>query len=177
MKREKGKARRIINTLMPLTGVAAAVAVWWIASAVYANPVLFPSPADSLIRALELFPSDDVEIVISEVEKERGGISYTSDTIRHFLPIYGIDGKINFIIGDDLLSNLDKWYDYDFLKDHVRFLCFVRDGKSKHPVDADVVFFNNDRVISSSTDVRSGDLDMLSGRVRKYVEDNGLYRA
>ena len=25
MKREKGKARRIINTLMPLTGVAAAV--------------------------------------------------------------------------------------------------------------------------------------------------------
>lgn len=125
----------------------------------------------------ELFPSDDVEIVISEVEKERGGISYTSDTIRHFLPIYGIDGKINFIIGDDLLSNLDKWYDYDFLKDHVRFLCFVRDGKSKHPVDADVVFFNNDRVISSSTDVRSGDLDMLSGRVRKYVEDNGLYRA
>lgn len=59
MKREKGKARRIINTLMPLTGVAAAVAVWWIASAVYANPVLFPSPADSLIRALELFPSDD----------------------------------------------------------------------------------------------------------------------
>lgn len=124
----------------------------------------------------DMFPSDDIEIEISKVEKERGGISYTSDTIRHFLPLYGKDGKVSFIIGDDLLSGLERWHEYDYLKDHVRFLCFTRDGNLDGPEDADIVFFRNEKVISSSTDVRDGNLDMLSKRVRRYVEDNELYR-
>ena len=124
----------------------------------------------------DMFPSDDIEVEISRVEKERGGVSYTSDTIRHFLPLYGKDGKVSFIIGDDLLSGLERWHEYDYLKDHVRFLCFTRDGNYDRPEDADIVFFRNEKVISSSTDVRDGNLDMLSERVRRYVEDNELYR-
>lgn len=124
----------------------------------------------------DMFPSDDIEIEISRVEKERGGVSYTSDTIRHFLPLYGKEGKVCFIIGDDLLSGLERWHEYDYLKDHVRFLCFTRDGSHDGPADADIVFFRNEKVISSSTGVRDGNLDMLSERVRRYVEDNELYR-
>ena len=124
----------------------------------------------------DMFPVDDIEIEISRVEKERGGVSYTSDTIRHFLPLYGNDGKVSFIIGDDLLSGLERWHEYDYLKDHVRFLCFTRDGNHDGPEDADIVFFRNEKVISSSTDVSDGNLDMLSERVRRYVEDNELYR-
>ena len=124
----------------------------------------------------DMFPVDDIEIEISRVEKERGGVSYTSDTIRHFLPLYGNDGKVSFIIGDDLLSGLERWHEYDYLKDHVRFLCFTRGGNHDGPEDADIVFFRNEKVISSSTDVRDGNLDMLSERVRRYVEDNELYR-
>ena len=126
----------------------------------------------------DIWPEDDVEIEVSLIEKERGGISYTSDTIRHFLPFYAKDGKIDFIIGDDILANLDKWHEYSFLREHVRFLCFVRDGGSReYPKDADILFFNNSKVISSSSAVRCGEMDMLSKRVRRYVEDNGLYRA
>lgn len=124
----------------------------------------------------QMFPSDDVDIEISDVEMKRGGISYTSDTVRYFLSLYGVE-KINFIIGDDLLANLEKWHDYPYLRDHVRFLCFVRDGKISAPDGADILFFNNDKVVSSSSDVRDGDFSMLSKRVRRYVEDNGLYRA
>ena len=125
----------------------------------------------------DIFPSDDVEIEISLVEKERGGISYTSDTIRYFLPLYGKQDKINFIIGDDLVENLDKWHEYPFLRDHVRFLCFQREGAAvRYPEDADIVFFNNQKVVSSSSSVRDGVLDMLSARVRRNVEEKRLYR-
>ena len=39
----------------------------------------------------QMFPSDDVDIEISDVEMKRGGISYTSDTVRYFLSLYGVE--------------------------------------------------------------------------------------
>ncbi len=126
----------------------------------------------------DAFADDDIEIEISTIERERGGISYTSDTIRHFLPLFADGGKINFIIGDDLLENLDKWHEYEYIRENVRFLCFVRDGKArKYPESADVHFFKSRKDSSSSTAVRRGRVEMLSERVRVYIESHGLYRA
>ncbi len=121
--------------------------------------------------------SDNIDIEVSTVERDRGGVSYTSDTVRYYFDEYNEDGKVNFIIGDDLLENLELWHDFDYLKDHVRFFCFNRGGKRRDVDGVEIHFFDNEKVESSSTDIRSGDFSALSGRVREYVRNNGLYRA
>ena len=124
-----------------------------------------------------MFPLDGLEVEISSWEGEQGGVSYTSDTIRHFLPDIADDGRVNFIIGDDILPRLDGWHDYDYLCSHVRFWCFSRSGKASPPPGCDVVMIPSEILPASSTQIRDGDERMLSESVRKYIHEHDLYRA
>ena len=122
-----------------------------------------------------MHPDDALDIEISRWEGERGGVSYTSDTISHFFTEAEDDGMVNFIIGDDILPSLEKWHDYEYLRTHVRFWCFSRDTDAAPPSSASVIMIHTDTVMASSTAVRNGDLSMLSAGVREYVYDHGLY--
>ena len=125
----------------------------------------------------DLFPGDEINVEISQWEGEQGGVSYTSDTIRHFFPLIADGGRVNFIIGDDILASLTAWHDYDYLSSHVRFWCFSREGEAIPPDGAEVIMIKSSIVEASSTAVRGGDEAMLSGRVREYIHEHGLYRA
>ncbi len=124
-----------------------------------------------------MYPADALSVEISRWEGERGGVSYTSETIRHFFDQAEDQGRVNFIIGDDILPTLDRWHDYDYLKDNVRFWCFTRDGMAVPPASALVMMIRNDAVDASSTAVRNGNRRMLSRSVREYIDERGLYRA
>ena len=125
----------------------------------------------------DFYPEDDLYIVVSDWEGRQGGVSYTSETIRHFFDEVEDNGKVNFMIGSDLLPTLPKWHDWEYLKGHVRFWCFSRDGGSKDvPEGAEVVFVESPETEASSTTVRSGDFSMVSPQVLEYIEDAGLYR-
>ena len=124
----------------------------------------------------ELHPDDDLEIIVSPIEGERKGVSYSSDTVRQLLPYYGMDGRISFIIGDDIPKTLPLWHDWPYLREHVDFLCFRREGGAPCPDDAaSISYIESDILESSSSLVRSGDHSGLSARVRRYVEDEKLY--
>ncbi len=125
----------------------------------------------------EIYPYDDIDLDVSTIEGERGGISYSSDTVRALLPEYGVDGRIFFLIGDDILENLDKWHDFPYLKEHVTFVCFPRNGVERSTHGADVVFVEAPVFEASSTQARAGVSGMLSKRVSAYAEHHGLYRA
>ena len=56
----------------------------------------------------DLYPCDSLSIVVSDMEGRKKGVSYTSDTIRSLFPLLEDDGKVNFIIGDDLLEGLPR---------------------------------------------------------------------
>lgn len=62
MKKGKSKAGIIWRNLMPVVGVLGIIAFWWIASAVYGNVLLFPSPINALKRAFELLGSSDFAV-------------------------------------------------------------------------------------------------------------------
>ena len=124
----------------------------------------------------ELYPEDDLEIIVSPIEGERRGVSYSSDTVRELIPEYGVDGRISFIIGDDIPETLPLWHDWPYLREHVDYLCFRREGGAPCPDDgAHVSYIESDILESSSSSVRSGDHSGLSKRVRRYVEDEKLY--
>lgn len=120
---------------------------------------------------------DGPELLISDVEEKRGGISYTSDTVRYFLSKECGEGRISFIMGDDLLDGIERWHDYQFLKEHVHFIVFSRNGLKNVPEGLDATLFRSEVFDASSTDVRNGDFSLLTPRVLKYVSDRGLYDA
>ena len=125
----------------------------------------------------DIYPEDDLNIVVSDFEGARGGVSYTSETVKHFFQETEDGGKVNFMIGSDLLPTLPLWHDWEYLRSHVRFWCFSRDGGSRIvPEGAEVVFVESPETDASSTKVRSGDFSMVSPQVLEYIEDAGLYR-
>lgn len=48
-------------------------------------------------------------------EVERGGVSYTVDTLEHVTNVYGdrLDGKILFVMGQEIAAEFHKWKDAD----------------------------------------------------------------
>ena len=144
-------------------------------------PVPFEMRCEMLRLAIEdyhsLYPEDKLNVEISLYEGEKKGISYTSETIKAFYSEYEDDGKVNFIIGDDIIPSLSHWHDFEYLKSHVRFLCFTRFGSLEEGSGAEVIFIKSGVYHASSSEVRAGDLSMLSERVREYVRDNKLYGA
>ena len=124
----------------------------------------------------DLYPEDDLEIIVSPIEGERKGVSYSSDTVRELIPEYGDNGRISFIIGDDIPKDLPKWHDWPYLREHVDYICFRREGGERCPDEkASVSYIDSDILESSSSRVRSGDQSRLSERVRRYLEDEKLY--
>lgn len=125
----------------------------------------------------DMYPFDELNLVVSDYEGQKGGVSYTSETIRALFDVLEDNGKVNFVCGDDLLESFHKWHDYEYLKDHVRLYCFTRDMENSREVgDVEVIFLPSPVTEASSTEVRAGNLDMLTPSVREYVEDAGLYR-
>ena len=132
----------------------------------------------AILDYADLYPFDDLNIVVSDIEGRKKGVSFTSDTIRFLFDEIEDDGKVNFIIGDDLLEGLPSWHESDYLMTHVRFWCFVRDYASRPSLDGfEVHYIESGQTVASSTAVRDGDMALVSDSVREYIEENGLYKA
>lgn len=119
-----------------------------------------------------------LELIVSDIEIKRGGVSYTYDTVVEVLETFNVTGRLGLIMGDDLLPDLDKWYRIDELKELVDFVCFSRDKiiaperEGYHITQINSPIYN-----ASSTEVRNGDFSSLTQGVKSYVESHGLYKA
>lgn len=97
-------------------------------------------------------------IYVSDFEKEKGGVSYSIETIEFFSKKYGV--KPFFIIGEDSAINFDKWYRYKELKKLATFVVYprfrdsmLRSIKIKHPEF--IVLDDLPIVEISSTEIRN----------------------
>ena len=125
----------------------------------------------------DLYPLDDLCIVVSDWEGEQGGVSFTSETIKHFFDEMEDNGKVNFSVGTDIIPTLPRWHDWEYLKTHVRFYCFKRgEGATRVPEGVEIIFIPSPLTEASSTEVRKGEFSVLSPSVLEYIEDAGLYR-
>lgn len=66
-------------------------------------------------------------VTVSRYEINRGGISYTADTVAHLKKKYGCD-DIHVVIGSEELPFLDKWHNAEMLKESVSFYVVERLG-------------------------------------------------
>lgn len=68
---------------------------------------------------------DFPKVEICDFEINQKGLSYTYETISYIKELYNPE-KIYFIIGEDNLANLHKWYKIDELKQSVEFVVATR---------------------------------------------------
>ena len=125
-------------------------------------------------------------LFLSPIELERGGVSYSVDTLEALHHQY--DGaSFDWIIGDDNLPDLERWKDPQRLFALARFVVLTREESSPTPVldqhiaAGRIVFADNNTVHVSSTEirgrVRAGQtIDALvDPLVARYIHHYGLY--
>ena len=135
------------------------------------------------------------EIFVSPQELERGDVSYTVETLE-LLRRDHRDATLDWIIGDDNLSQLGDWKNIDRIFELANFVVLTREvaprlaanfesrvtTPEKRGRHGHIVFARNATVPVSSTEIRrrirAGEpiADLVDGRVSHYIEHNRLYR-
>ena len=111
-----------------------------------------------LEAALESYPF----IKIDRSEIERGGVSYTIDSVRHFKAKFP-DIDFHWIIGGDQGAQLAKWKDIQELGQLVQFIVVSRPG---YEIDTNKISAISGLQFS---EVRSRLLDIASTEIRERI--------
>ncbi len=131
----------------------------------------------------KIYPEDkDIEIILDTCEIDRGGYSYTYDTVRYIYENYNLTNKLGLLMGDDLVPTLTKWYNFDKLKELVKFIICNRNNEELEIDNLDYEIVNNVIFEDASSTIRAfvkenKDVSSLvSPGVYKYVKSHELYR-
>jgi len=117
------------------------------------------------------------QIWVTPMELERGGPSYTVDTLEELHRAY--DAEFDWVIGDDNVADFDRWKNPARLLTLARFVVLTRTGAQPDPR---FTYAKNDVVTVSSTEirrrVRAGEaIDaFVDPLVSRYIHHNGLYK-
>lgn len=123
----------------------------------------------------------NTDFVVDSCEIQRGGISYTIDTIEEIIKNYTITEKPGLLIGDDLVEGFRKWKEWETLLEKVDLIVARRSYKEEVSCDFKHTYLNNLIIPISSSDVRERVKKGLSFRyfvpetVYSYIKENGVY--
>ncbi len=144
---------------------------------------------DDRIKMCELC-FDNPLFKVSDIEINRGGKSYTVDTVRAIKELHP-ESELFLFMGDDMLLSFNKWYKFNEILSMCRIVTACRNenlsklsemkcyaekylGGSENVIIADCV-----PIEISSTEIRNnlknGVYDKLSDAVYEYIKIRGLY--
>ncbi len=143
------------------------------------------------LNMLQIALQDHPDMCISRIEIERGGITYTADTLDELLS-WNPGLKIYFIIGTDSLKSFDTWFRYRDILHSCTLLVADRNsdqrkrqlwsGKLFEQVpDTRIEFLDNEELAIASSDIRRqiacGHIPeaALPKGVADYIKEHGLY--
>jgi nicotinate-nucleotide adenylyltransferase len=140
------------------------------------------SPGGLRARMLRLALAGRTECEVDTQELERGGVSYTIDTIRNFqrrIP----GAEFFYLIGADHVAQLPKWRDAAELAGSIHFLVIPRPGQSEVPFPAPFhgQYLHGFPLGVSSSQIRERvsrglPVETLTGSaVAEVIRDNALY--
>lgn len=124
---------------------------------------------------------DKAELCLVEFERE--GKSYTVDTLRLLKKKYP-DDNFYIVIGGDMLSTLDTWYNWQELIKISKFIAFRRNGLSDFEKSykritnygADVFIVDSNITDISSTTLRKNiDKALLPSKIYDYIIKKEIY--
>jgi nicotinate-nucleotide adenylyltransferase len=133
------------------------------------------------LQMVELAIQDIPYFNVERFEMERGGVSYTYDTMKAMREREP-DVEFFFIIGGDMIDSLHTWYRIDELMELVHFVGVKRPG-SDAKTTYNVQMIDVPEINLSSTFIRKrlqqkGKLQFLiPAAVEQYIRKEGLYGA
>jgi nicotinate-nucleotide adenylyltransferase len=146
--------------------------------------------AAARVRLCRLAVADDDRFDVSTLEIERGGASFTVDTLRELHDVEP-EHELTFIVGGDMAQSLPAWREPEAILALARLAVAEREGvrrediarrlESLHGGDR-VVFFDMPRIDVSSSTIRRR---VAEGRPIRYlvpeavaaeIAEQGLYR-
>lgn len=132
----------------------------------------FVTPANHRLRMVELAIQDNPHFVLSTIETDRGGDTYTIDTLRTLRQEdleKGVQNEYFFICGADAVLTLPKWKNSRELVELATFVGVGRPGSSSllGSPEADALKAFTDKVSVIEIDA----VDVSSSEVRQNVKD------
>lgn len=128
------------------------------------------------------------DFVVSRMEVDRPGLTYTVDTMLALRAEYGSSAELYFITGADAVWDILSWRDSDRLADVCTFIAATRPGYDLSRFEQDEVsrhinieFMEVPALAISSTDIRTRIAQrrpvryLLPEAVAAYVAKNRLY--
>lgn len=135
--------------------------------------------AHDRVAMIEEAISDNPHFKVELSEIERGGVSYTYDTIVFLKEKYP-EYDFYFIIGADMVADLPTWHRIDELSKLITFVGVQRPGFIANS-SYSVLWVDAPLLAISSTDIRNRVISGLSirylvpDRVEKYIKEHHLY--
>ncbi len=117
------------------------------------------------------------------IDFEREGKSYTVDTIKALKEKYPED-EFYFVIGGDMLSTLDKWYNYKELIKETGFIAFARKSVEGFKKDIQkyrtlgaviIPIFEEIPDVSSTQFREKNQKEILPKKIYNYIKEKGIY--
>ncbi|EEW52926.1 nicotinate-nucleotide adenylyltransferase [Limosilactobacillus antri] len=137
--------------------------------------------ADLRRQMLELAIAGNPLLGIEDLELQRGGVSYTYDTMKTLIDRHP-DTDYYFIIGGDMVDYLDKWYRIQDLVKLPRFhFVGVRRPHAQNETKYPVVWVDIPEVDISSSDIRTRIRQgqsvnyLLPRSVAAFIKEHHLY--
>lgn len=139
------------------------------------------------LAMLNLCIKDLPQFALSDIEIQRGGVSYTIDTIREVKESQGIASQdLHFLIGSDSLAQFKSWKDWEAILQESRVIVARRPRFEKTDITPDLLeqvhFLNLPRMEISSTDIRDRFYTdrmtrfYVPASVSNYIKQNRLYK-
>jgi nicotinate-nucleotide adenylyltransferase len=126
--------------------------------------------------------TENVEwITVEDCEIQRGGVSYTIDTVREIKEKYDLREKPGLVIGDDLIDGFFQWKEYAKLLEEVEVIVAQRGARRRTDIPFPHQYLNNKILPISSSDIREkiraggAYRFLLPEAVFQYIKKNKLY--
>ena len=144
------------------------------------------SPVDQRLEMLNIAIKENPNFIISDLEIERKGLSYSIDTIMEYKKQNNLkSNELFYLMGSDSLRQFKKWKDPKMIIDESRVIVAIRPGFRPSDIPnwilAKIQFASIPRIEISSTTIRERWVDgktiryMVTESVWQYINKNKLY--
>lgn len=140
----------------------------------------------------QLAVEDNPHFMVSDIELNRKGVSYTIDTLKALRKIYSNDYELWMIIGGDSLLQINTWKDSSEIMRMCNFAVYMRPDSPLEECKAqaeamhrqgntNIVLVEGPMIEISSSDIRhrvnlgKSIRYMVPSRVGDYIRDKGLF--
>lgn len=143
------------------------------------------APSQGRFRMCLLATQTQPSFSVSSLELERGGKSYSIETVKELLHIYGRDTRLYFIIGVDAILEISTWKDKGKLFQLCEFIVVSRPGFRAEGIDKGILQYLHlikvPALDISSTEIRCRVREgknikyLLPEKVEEYIYKHKLY--